>query len=54
MEPIVQPAQSLYAATEDVHDAARFEKEVPPEKRLSARGIEVGQIFYYGKKYSIP
>ena len=54
LEPIVQQRTSLYAATEDVHDAARFEKEVPPDKRLSARGIEVGQVFYYGKKYSIP
>lgn len=54
LEPIVQQRTRLYAATEDVHDAARFEKEVPAEARLSARGIEVGQIFYYGKKYSIP
>ena len=43
----------LYAATEDVHDAARFEREVPPDNRLSARGIEVGQIFYFGTKYSV-
>jgi len=54
LEPIVQARTALYAATEDVHDAARFEAEVPPEKRLSARGIEVGQIFYFGQKYSIP
>jgi prolyl-tRNA synthetase len=54
LEPIVQQRTKLYAATEDVHDAARFESEVPPEKRLSARGIEVGQIFYFGKKYSEP
>jgi prolyl-tRNA synthetase len=54
LEPIVRQRTSLYAATEDVHDAARFEKEVPEEKRLSARGIEVGQIFYFGTKYSVP
>jgi len=54
LEPIVQQRTNLYAATEDVHDNARFESEVPPEKRLSARGIEVGQIFYFGKKYSEP
>src|ERR1700685_4580109 len=54
LEPIVRQRTSLYAATEDVHDQARFEKEVPPEKRLSARGIEVGQIFYFGTKYSTP
>ena len=32
----------------------RFEREVPPEKRLPARGIEVGHIFYFGTKYSEP
>jgi prolyl-tRNA synthetase len=54
LEPIVQQRTSLYAATEDVHDPARFEAEVPEAKRLSARGIEVGQIFYFGTKYSLP
>ena len=54
LEPIVQARTKLYAATSDVHDQARFEKEVPADKRLSARGIEVGQIFYFGTKYSVP
>ena len=54
LEPIVRARSDLYAATSDVHDQARFEAEVPPEKRLSARGIEVGQIFYFGTKYSVP
>jgi prolyl-tRNA synthetase len=54
LEPIVQQRTALYAATEDVHDAARFEREVPEDKRLSARGIEVGQVFYFGTKYSVP
>src|SRR5271154_6695552 len=54
LEPIVRQRTNLYAATEDVHDAARFEAEVPEDKRLSARGIEVGQIFYFGTKYSVP
>jgi len=54
LEPIVRARSDLYAATSDVHDSARFEAEVPPEKRLSARGIEVGQIFYFGTKYSVP
>jgi prolyl-tRNA synthetase len=54
LEPIVRQRTSLYAATEDVHDQARFEREVPEEKRLAARGIEVGQIFYFGSKYSAP
>jgi prolyl-tRNA synthetase len=37
-----------------MHDAARFEKDVPEKDRLSARGIEVGHIFYFGSKYSKP
>src|SRR5579859_4536310 len=54
LEPIVRQRTALYAATEDVHDQARFEAEVPEDKRLAARGIEVGQIFYFGTKYSVP
>jgi prolyl-tRNA synthetase len=34
LSSIVRQWTSLYAATQDVHDAARFESEVPPEKRL--------------------
>ncbi len=45
---------SKYAATEDMHDAAKFEADVPADKRVSARGIEVGHIFYFGTKYSEP
>ena len=54
LQPIVDKHTSLYAATEDVHDAARFDAEVPADKRLSARGIEVGQVFFFGDKYSKP
>src|SRR6201994_323266 len=52
LTPIIKQWTSVYAATEDVHDAARFESEVPAEKRVHTRGIEVGQIFYFGTKYS--
>jgi len=52
LTPIIRQWTSLYAATEDVHDAARYDREVPEEKRLHTRGIEVGQIFYFGTKYS--
>lgn len=45
---------ALYAATEEMHDQARFEAETSEGKRLSARGIEVGHIFYFGTKYSAP
>jgi prolyl-tRNA synthetase len=44
---------SLYAATSEMHDAAAFEA-VPADKKMSARGIEVGHIFYFGTKYSKP
>lgn len=44
---------SLYAATEEMHDAEEFAK-IPEDKQLSARGIEVGHIFYFGDKYSAP
>jgi len=45
---------SGYAATEDVHDVARFEREVAAGNRVQTRGIEVGQVFYFGTKYSLP
>ncbi|WP_295846640.1 proline--tRNA ligase [Tardiphaga sp.] len=49
---IITQWTSVYAATEDVHDAERFDREVPADKRVQTRGIEVGQIFYFGTKYS--
>src|ERR1700741_1354129 len=52
LTPIIKRGTPAYAATEDVHDAARFENEVPADKRVHTRGIEVGQIFYFGTKYS--
>ena len=44
---------SLYAATSEKHDAAAF-GAIPADKQVSARGIEVGHIFYFGTKYSEP
>lgn len=52
LSDIIRQWTSVYAATEDVHDAAHYEAEVPEAKRLQTRGIEVGQIFYFGTKYS--
>jgi prolyl-tRNA synthetase len=54
LTPIIRQWTGLYAATEDVHDPARFEREVPADKRVHTRGIEVGQVFYFGTKYSVP
>ncbi len=53
LQAIVDKWTSLYAATSEKHDAAAFD-ELPADKRLSARGIEVGHIFYFGTKYSEP
>jgi prolyl-tRNA synthetase len=44
---------ALYAATSDMHEPAMFEA-VSSDERVSARGIEVGHIFYFGTKYSEP
>ncbi len=54
LAPLMTEWTSKYAATDEKHDAARFEKEVPTERRVTARGIEVGHIFYFGTKYSEP
>lgn len=43
-----------YAATNEKHDQAEFERRVPKERRVASRGIEVGQVFYFGTKYSVP
>ncbi len=51
---IVDAWTGKYAATEEMHDAGKFESDVPTDKRVSARGIEVGHIFYFGTKYSEP
>jgi prolyl-tRNA synthetase len=40
-----------YARTEETHDPAAF-CELPEDRQVEARGIEVGQIFYFGTKYS--
>lgn len=50
---LVERWTSLYAATSEMHDAAAF-AAVPADSRVSARGIEVGHIFYFGTKYSEP
>ncbi len=54
LSPIIEHWTSRYAATDEKHDAARFEAEVPSDRRIATRGIEVGHIFYFGSKYSEP
>jgi prolyl-tRNA synthetase len=53
LQKIVDRWTGLYAATSEKHDAAAF-AGLPPDKQVSARGIEVGHIFYFGTKYSEP
>ncbi|MET0530720.1 MAG: proline--tRNA ligase [Microvirga sp.] len=53
LQGIVDKWTSLYAATSEMHDQAAFDA-VPADKKMSARGIEVGHIFYFGTKYSEP
>ena len=53
LQKIVDRWTGLYAATSEKHDAAAFAR-LPPDKQVSARGIEVGHIFYFGTKYSEP
>jgi len=54
LAPIFKDWTSLYAATDEMVDEKQFEADVPADKRLKARGIEVGHIFYFGTKYSEP
>ena len=48
---IMREFTEKYARTDETHDEAKF-NEIPEERRRVARGIEVGQIFYFGTKYS--
>ncbi|MHB8528274.1 MAG: proline--tRNA ligase [Caulobacteraceae bacterium] len=54
LSKIVEEWTRLYACTEDVHDQDRYERETDAADRLTARGIEVGQTFFFGDKYSAP
>jgi prolyl-tRNA synthetase len=50
-QAVLEEFTSRYARTDETHDEALF-AQVPEERRRSARGIEVGQIFYFGTQYS--
>ncbi|SDE15359.1 prolyl-tRNA synthetase [Paracoccus isoporae] len=52
-QAVLEEFTSRYARTDETHDEAVF-NEIPEDRRRSARGIEVGQIFYFGTKYSEP
>jgi prolyl-tRNA synthetase len=53
IQAIVDKWTSLYAATSEMHEPEKY-AALPADKQVSARGIEVGHIFYFGTKYSEP
>ena len=54
LTPVIDSFTDYYARSDEFHDTALFEEQVPEDKRVQARGIEVGHIFYFGEKYSAP
>ncbi|MFK7751695.1 MAG: His/Gly/Thr/Pro-type tRNA ligase C-terminal domain-containing protein, partial [Sedimentitalea sp.] len=50
-QAVLEEFTSRYARTDETHDEALF-NAIPEDRRRSARGIEVGQIFYFGTEYS--
>ncbi len=52
LEPRIKALTELYAATDEMHDPAKC--ATPESDLLTARGVEVGHIFYLGTKYSEP
>ncbi len=54
LHAVITPFTSLYARTDEKHEPDIFEAEVPADRQVTARGIEVGHIFYFGQKYSEP
>ncbi len=51
LQGLFDRVNSTYAATDETHDVAKWEK-LSEDKRRTGRGIEVGHIFYFGDKYS--
>src|SRR5882724_2634935 len=52
LQQVVDHYTAIYAATDEVHDPEMAARH--GDKIVSRRGIEVGQIFYFGDKYSRP
>ena len=52
LTPVVESFTALYARSDDKHDPKIFDAEVPSDKQVTARGIEVGHIFHFGDKYT--
>ena len=54
LQKTVDHFTGYYARTDEKHDQPLFEERVPEPRRYEGRGIEVGQVFYFGTKYSEP
>ena len=54
LDAVIDSFTQFYARTDELHDADKFAADVPSDKQVKARGIEVGHIFYFGTKYSEP
>ena len=52
LEPFFRHWTALYAATDEMHKPESC--PIPAAELVTARGIEVGHIFYFGTKYSQP
>lgn len=52
LQPQVDAWTAHYAATDEMHDPGTC--DVAEDQLVTARGIEVGHIFYFGTKYSEP
>src|SRR5205823_12055323 len=52
LEPFFRQGTGLYAATDEMHKPEA--SPIPVDQLVTARGIEVGHIFYFGTKYSTP
>ena len=52
LTPFFDKWTGQYAATDEMHDPENC--PVPADDLVTARGIEVGHIFYFGTKYSEP
>ena len=51
---LVDTLTSFYAAADDKYDEEEYMNIVNENNRLKTKGIEVGHLFYFGSKYSIP
>jgi len=51
---LVKKWTSFYAAADDKYDKNEYFKSVSENDRLNTKGIEVGHLFYFGNKYSLP